>query len=148
MKLPQEIIDIIFLYLPYNTLKRTREIQTDWVKNYTFHESIYKCVKFKNKKNLIWLIKNNYPLDSVLFERVIGTYNLEFLKFLKLNGCPWDENSIISSLIHCKMDIFNWLVNSGCPFSYKSINHAKNLGNKNAEEILRNEYIIRNLKQC
>ncbi len=137
MKLPQEIIDIIMLHLPYSTLDRTREIQSDWVKYSTFHESIYTTVKCRNKKNLMWLLKNNYPLDSVMFGRAIGTYNLELLKVLRTHGCPWDESAIISSLANHRMDIFYWLVDSGCPFSNKSISYARSLRNRKAVNYLK-----------
>lgn len=140
MRLPQEIIDMILLKLPYSTLQRTRDIQNNWVKYSTYHESIYKSIKCRNKRNLLWLIKNNYPLDSVLFERVIGTYNLELLKVIRDEGCPWDENAILSALAHHRMDIFNWLLQEGCPFSYKSISYAKKLKNKKAETLLKDKF--------
>lgn len=136
MKLPQEIIDMILLHLPFYTLQRTRDIQTKFVMYSTFHESIYKTVKFRNKKNFMWLLNNNYPLDSLLFERVIYTYNLEMLKILRQHGCPWDENSLICALAHRRMDIVNWLVVSGCPYTKKSIKYAKATRNKEAIEIL------------
>lgn len=136
MKLPQEIIDIILLHLPFDTLKRTRGIQTKFVMYTTFHQSIYTAAKFRNKKNLIWLLNKKYPLDSVLFERVIYTHDLEMLKILRGYGCPWDENAIICAISHYRMDIVEWLVKSGCPYTRKSIRYAKSTKNKEALDLL------------
>ena len=35
MKLPQEVIDNIFLYCDYDTLEKTRHLQSNYVKQYT-----------------------------------------------------------------------------------------------------------------
>ena len=59
-KLPIEIRDRIFLSLPYNDLKNTREYQSIYVKEVTEYGDIDEAEKNGNLKNMKWLIENGY----------------------------------------------------------------------------------------
>ncbi len=62
--LPQELIDKIFLYLDYDTLVNCRELQSEFVKSTTHYANL---------------------------EDAARNGNLKALKWLKKQGCPWNE---------------------------------------------------------
>lgn len=53
--LPQELQDMIMLKLDMDTLKRTRELQSEYVKESTRSMSLYLAEAYMNKRNVRWL---------------------------------------------------------------------------------------------
>ncbi len=61
-QLPQELQDIIFLYLDFSTLEKCREIQSEFVKSTTMYNNLEDAAKNDNLKNTKWLKDQGYPL--------------------------------------------------------------------------------------
>jgi hypothetical protein len=93
MKLPQELIDSILLYLDFSTLENCREIQNDFIKNTTQYGTIGSAVDRGRLNNLKWVRDQGHSLDlnTCSIARIRG--DLEVIDWLKDNGCPWHEDN-------------------------------------------------------
>jgi len=60
-KLPQELQDKIYLYLDFETLKKTRTYQSNYVKRITKFNIVNDAAKFGNLDNMKWLKENGCP---------------------------------------------------------------------------------------
>ena len=88
MTLPQEIQDKIFLEVDFETLKRTRELQSNYINKVTMYDSIREAAKYGNLENMKWLKEQGCPWDSYTFKYAARNGNLENMKWLKEQGCP------------------------------------------------------------
>ena len=41
---------------------------------------------------------------------------METLKWLRSEGCPWDEGARASAAIYGHLDVLRWLIDNGCPY--------------------------------
>jgi hypothetical protein len=89
-QLPQELQDKIFLYLDYDTLKKCRELQSEFVKSTTQNANFEDAARNGNLRNLKWLKNKGNPWTYFTFIFAVENENLEILKWLKNQGCPWD----------------------------------------------------------
>ena len=55
--------------------------------------SFTKTTEFGNLDNMKWLKENNCPWDSWTFKYAALLGNLENMKWLHLNNCPWNSNT-------------------------------------------------------
>lgn len=101
-KLPQEILDKVFLYLDWNTLSNTRKIQSDYVKKITEFEHAEIAAFDRNISNMKWLIYNRDITDVSLryaFKYVMYNDDIETVKwFLDSRYKPYKQNKYIIDL--------------------------------------------------
>ncbi len=114
---PQELEDMILLFLDYCTLKNCREIQSNFVKTVTRYNDSDQVVKNGNLKNslnnLIWLKDQGEPWSAKTFYLAYKNGNLKILKWLSDNGCP---------LYNCPENIREWLKERGIMYDDYNIN--------------------------
>ncbi len=62
-----------------------------------------------------WLKENGCPWDENTFKYAVVHGNLENMKWLKENGCPWDEYTFANAIINGNFENIKWLEDNGCP---------------------------------
>ena len=66
-------------------------------------------------------------LDSHMFAAACRGH-LEVVKWLRANGCPWDENACSFAAEHKHWDTLQYLVDNKCPgWEEAAIEHAEHL---------------------
>jgi len=43
--------------------------------------------------------------------------NVEMLKWMKENGCPWDEEVTATAAVNGNVEFLKWAVENGCPYN-------------------------------
>jgi len=91
-KLDIYITDEIFLYLDFETLQKTRILQSKYVKNVTAYSDISIAASHGNLANMKWLLENDYIFDEYEFRKAFSNAaehgNLANMNWLLENGCP------------------------------------------------------------
>lgn len=133
-----ELIDMIFLLTDYNTLSRTRKIQSNYVKNHTEFDNFYKAAENGNLNNMKWLYLNKYNWehnysfpsnsDSFTFDNAIIFGDFKIIKWLKLKGCPWSVTTFELAVTYSNLEIMKWLKLNGCPWNYTTFYNAIEYG--------------------
>ncbi|KAJ3317390.1 hypothetical protein HDV06_001658, partial [Boothiomyces sp. JEL0866] len=77
MNLPTEILDKIWLLSDEETLKSTRELQNEYVKKITESFSMYDAARNGNLENMRWLKENNCPWGEETFGNAAEYGDLE-----------------------------------------------------------------------
>lgn len=129
--LPQEIQDKIFLELgpdDFETLERTRVIQSEYVRQCTQFDNMEEAVKNGNLNNMKWLHSQEDEWSNIWdddLEPFIETMNiinndikLTILKWLHRIGRPFDDNIFTEAVRIGDLNIMKWLHEVGCPFGY------------------------------
>ncbi|KAJ3250112.1 hypothetical protein HK103_004034 [Boothiomyces macroporosus] len=107
--LPTEIWDRIWLLCDENTLKGTRELQSEYVKKTTEFFTFTQAAKNGNLKNMKWLKENNCPLYIGTFREAANNGDLETMKWLKENNCPWDGWTFSVAEENGDLETMKWL---------------------------------------
>ena len=64
---------------------------------------------------LQWLIKKQgFAMDVVVMERAAGSGNLELVKWLRAEGCPWDDWTCNMAVNYGHVEVLRWLRENGC----------------------------------
>ena len=88
-------------------------------KNIKFASNIFtRAAKNGNLENMKWLKENGCPWNLWTFEYAALNGNLENMKWLKENGCPWDEQTFMRAAENGNLENMKWLKENGCPVSY------------------------------
>lgn len=75
-------------------------------------------------------VKYRQHLDDTIFN-VAATYgNLDIMKWLLENNCPWNEYTFRFAVKHGNLENIKWLYDNGCPFDSWAFNCALQSGNK------------------
>lgn len=82
--LPTEIIDKIFLYCDFKTLKATRALQSTFIQNTTKFTKLKHCVYSLNYNNARWLLHYKKQDYHEQFVRAIQVDNFKMLYFLEV----------------------------------------------------------------
>jgi hypothetical protein len=114
--LPQELLDKIFLYLDYDTLVNCREIQSEFVKSTTHYNCCKDAAINGNLKALKWLKEQGCPWNENTFGVAVKNGNIDTLVWLKENGCPWNSWTFVSAAEHGDLKVLEWLKENGCPW--------------------------------
>ena len=90
-----DIENIIFQYLDFETLEKTRHLQSDYVKMVTKYGTILSAIANNNIANLKWLksIGYEFPLTAFLYAILSGNYST--LLWLEENNCPKNGKEVI-----------------------------------------------------
>ncbi len=98
--LPQQVIDKIFLNLDIIQLRKSRDIQSKYVKSCTRYQSTHTAAKNGKLKNISWLLKKGiqWHPDTLLHAVKKGTINT--VRFLLENNVPFPDD-LIGLSYHC-----------------------------------------------
>ena len=73
------------------------------------------AAKFGNLDNMKWLKANCCPFDKLTFSYAAKFGNLDNMKWLKDNGCPFDDYTFSYAALNGDLDNMKWLKANGCP---------------------------------
>ena len=127
--LPKEVIDRIFLWLPWNILENTREIQSKYVKDISKYETMSEAIIYKNLRNIEWLLNCGYLLEISTIYYVAKNGDLESVKWLRGRKCPWSKLVFNGAACNGHLDIIKWLFYNGCPWDKDTFSWAVQYGN-------------------
>ena len=64
-----------------------------------------------------WLTtQEGFELDRELFVFVCECGNLEIMKWLRSEGCPWGASACRGAASNGHLDVLKWAVDKGCPY--------------------------------
>lgn len=82
------------------------------------------AAKNGNLENMKWLKENGCPWDANTFASAAKNGNLDNMKWLKENGCPWDANTFANTAEIGNFDNMKWLKENGCPWDERTSDQA------------------------
>jgi hypothetical protein len=140
---PQEIQDKIFLHCDFETLGKTRCLQSAYVKEYTQFDNFEDAIVAENLKNLLYLSKKmqvcEHKRSDHLFILAIRTGNLAIMQWLYKNDCSINEFSFNEAAHYGNLENMKWLLNIGCTWSEYTFAEAARFGNlENMQWLLEN----------
>jgi hypothetical protein len=136
---PIEIRDKIFLLLDKKILKKTRCIQSVYVKKITEYFTIRDAERSGNVECIKWLIdrsKWNYNMDYT-FNRIIEYGNIDDIKWALGRGFKWNNFSLHTAVGRKDLRIVKWARENGCHWGFDVIRKAIDVGDLEIMEWLR-----------
>jgi len=75
-------------------------------------------VRYGHLDILEWLLeeKKDLELSGYLYHCAIDGGQLQSMKWLREQGCPWSEFSLMATAYRGNLDILQWLHDEGCPW--------------------------------
>ena len=67
---------------------------------------------------LKWLRSEGCPWDEGACSSAAWNGHLDVIKYLHENGCPWDEGTCTRAARCYHSDVFKWLIENGCPYDF------------------------------
>ena len=120
LQLPEDIFLIILEYCDEESILNTRDFQSLWVRRFTETTNFLQAVKSQNLQNMMWIKKRNANIFMGINLKICAYTakqgNLNILKWLKKNGCPWDEDTFESAACNGDMETLEWLKKNKCPW--------------------------------
>ena len=79
---------------------------------------------------LKWLRSEGCPWDEEACQHAAEHGHLDVLKWLRSEGCPWDESTCNSAARTWKLDVLKWAIDNGCPYNvtYSTRDALEHLG--------------------
>ena len=113
----EDIISYVALYGEFELLKWIHStIYT--TKSIPWIEKISTCAtKSGNLEMLKYLHENGCPWDKYTCSRAAEYEYLEILKYLHENGCPWDEDTCSYAAEYGYFELLKYAHENGCPWS-------------------------------
>ena len=72
-------------------------------------------------ETLQWLkTHKGFKLNQQVFSEACEGGHLEILKWLRSEGCPWDEATTSNAAWRGHLDVLKWAIDNGCPYE---VNH-------------------------
>jgi len=69
-----------------------------------------------------WLLSKGCPLnDWQIFSAAAKNNNLDIMKWLKINECPWNSHIFYYAIKNENIEAMNWLKEMGCPYDNRYI---------------------------
>ena len=65
---------------------------------------------------LKWLRSEGCPWNERACSGAAQSGHLEVLKWLRSEGCPWNEDTSFSAAHHRHLDVLRWAIDNGCPY--------------------------------
>ena len=65
---------------------------------------------------LKWLRSEGCPWDEWACTGAAEGGHLEILKWLRSEGCPWDERTCKDAAEYGHLDVLKWAIDNGCPY--------------------------------
>ena len=104
MNIPLPVIESILLETDYNTLQNTRELQSEYLRKKTQHNTYKDSIKNNNLINMKWLHDNGRLWEHWTFISAVESGNLEIMKWLHENGCPMHEDTLQYAAKHGNLE--------------------------------------------
>jgi len=82
-----------------------------------------------NLENMKWLKENGCPWNVLIFAEAALNGNLENMKWLKENGCPWNAWTFGYAAYNGNLENMKWLKENGCPLDESTFADAALNGN-------------------
>lgn len=121
MILPQEILDKIFLYSDYNTLKNCRELQSDHIKKCTEYFDLIQCIEQNGDiLNFKWIYsdKDNHNPNISYINYAVSCQRHDIVKWLRSIGVTWDTCTLAYAVEEIPdLKYMKWLYSEGAPLS-------------------------------
>ena len=73
---------------------------------------------------LKWLRANGCPWDEGTCEKAAEGGHLAVLRWARANGCPWDEQTCSSAAFGAHLELLQWARANGCPWDEKACSMA------------------------
>ena len=91
---------------------------------------LYSAAEGGHKDIVIYLIEEcSFKLDETTFSSAAISGNMELLKWLYENKCPWNEDACSSAAIQKDLEILKFLREKGCPWDRYTTGNALMNGN-------------------
>jgi ankyrin repeat protein len=74
------------------------------------------AAQYGNLDVMKWLLKNKCPWDERAFCHAAFHGDIGNMKWMHQNGCPWDETTFTEAARNGNIDNMKWLVEKGCPW--------------------------------
>ena len=76
-------------------------------------------------ETLQWLrTQKGFKLDTYLFFAACDGGHWETLRWLRSEGCPWDEWACTYAACHGNFEVLKWLRSQGCPWDEETYRNA------------------------
>jgi hypothetical protein len=75
-----------------------------------------------------WLRANGCPWDEMTCSWAAQGGRLEVLQWLRANGCPWNERTCAEAALGGNLEVLQWLRANGCPWSSMTRYYAEHKG--------------------
>ena len=86
-------------------------------------------------ETLQWLrTQKGFKLDTYLFFAACDGGHWETLRWLRSEGCPWDEGACSSAAQEGHLEILKWLRSEGCPWDAMTVAVADDCGHDDVYE--------------
>ena len=82
-----------------------------------------------NLDNMKWLKQEGCPWDADTFSGAIENGNLDNMKWLKQHGCSWNSYLFSSAAYYGNLDTMKWLRKEQCPWNKNTFESAARNGN-------------------
>ena len=69
-----------------------------------------------NLEIMKWLKSEGCPWDASACSGAAKGGHLETLKWLRSEGCPWDERTCERAASRGHLDVLRWAIDNGCPY--------------------------------
>ena len=77
-----------------------------------------------NLELLKWMRENSCPWDKFTCSAAAHGGQLEVLQWARANGCPWDENSCRMAAVGGHLEVLQWARANGCPWNAGTCTNA------------------------
>ena len=74
---------------------------------------------------LKWLRSEGCPWNEKTCIYAARSGHLEMLKWLRSEGCPWDEVTCWSAAQGGHLEMLKWLRSEGCPWGWRTLHFAE-----------------------
>ena len=97
-----------------------------WLKYQHYPDNCKQWQKDLDDYNWKWLFEQ---VDTKTFENAADNGNLDNMKWLKKNNCPWNKYTFIDAALHGNLDNMKWLKENNCPWDEVTFTYAPLHGN-------------------
>jgi hypothetical protein len=108
---------LLICHRNWKTLRWARQMKFPW-DLWSLNIAILTGV---DERILKWLHRRGFPwwsLDmNLTFEFSVGCCSLDFIKWLRLEGCPWNDYCFARAIQRGDWEIITWLRCNGCPLA-------------------------------
>ena len=94
-----------------------RYMKSNYPKINNTENTFANAAKNGNLENMKWLKENGCPWKKDIFANATKNGNLENMKWLKENGCPWNGWTFASAAEKGNIENMKWLKENGCIIS-------------------------------
>ena len=100
---------------------------------------IMELAAYHGHLTLLQELEKEVELDSEVFSFACAGGNLEIMKWLRSEGCPWNASACNGAAWGGHLEILKWLRSKGCPWDWRSCSRAAGGGHLETLKWLRSE---------